>query len=51
MDELDSYDHMNYNQFGVSPEDITGLHEAQEGEEFFAPFLGMFFAGFTKFNF
>ncbi len=36
MDEWDSYDHMNYNQFGVSPEDITGLHEAQEGEEFFA---------------
>ena len=36
MDEWDSYDHLNYNQFGVSPEDITGLHEASEGEVFYA---------------
>ena len=35
MDEWDSYDHMNYNQYGVSPEDVTD-YEAPDGEEFFA---------------
>ena len=31
MDEWDSYDHMNYEQYGVSPEDVTD-HEFPEGE-------------------
>ena len=35
MDEWDSYDHMNYEQYGVSPEDVTD-YEAPEGEESFS---------------
>ena len=35
MDEWDSYDHMNYEYYGVSPEDVTD-YEAPEGEEFLA---------------
>ena len=35
MDEWDSYDHMNYEQYGVTPEDITD-YEAPVGEHYFA---------------
>ena len=35
MDEWDSYDHMNYEQYGVSPEDVTD-YESHDGEDSFA---------------
>ena len=34
MDEWDSEDHLNYDWFGVSPEDVTD-YEASEGESWF----------------
>ena len=35
MDEWDSYDHMNYDQYGVSSEDVI-FYVFPDGEEFFA---------------